>query len=231
MKEIYINPENLTAEITYTQTKTDESGIIVDTIIIPVIYSQEQFDTENITRIDYYINEHIKDDNIKIYEDLCYSVGKINRLAEVNFDRLRRLINQYFLNRKYKSFFRKRDKATQEIAKYNVLHNFNKLTFRQLFNILKYIIENDRKFQSIAEFETLEKREAFFEYYDRFIANRNIFTHGIIFISLPDMKIMCRAIVNNSEVYREIDENSIVSTHQVYHLLDRVIGQMLEKLI
>ncbi len=226
MEDLTISNENLNGEFTYIHTVVNTEGQIVDTVFIPVHISQEQPDPGKTTPIEYFIEQHINQENIDLYDILCFRIGKLNRLAEYNLDRLRTFIQKFFSHRDYEEYFSKNSESKKRL-KYNTSDDFNRLSFGELKNILSYIIKNEDMFHKIETLDSVDKRNIFTKYYHQFIQNRDILTHGVIFLSIPDREILCRAIINNEVTFVKITEKSITDSHQVFHIVDGVIGEML----
>lgn len=162
--EYNIDNSKVFAEMSVPRLVTNkETGRLIDIHISPVLIETEPKADGSLPTLPIS-TEIFNDDKYKKFNDLTYSIGKLNRLAESNLDRLQNFISYYFHNKDYKEFVTANKKCNDQIN-YEVTDNFSKLSFMQLKNLLSCIIKSDTQFHQILDLDNGEKRNYFTKTY------------------------------------------------------------------
>ena len=170
------------------------------------------------------------DDKFEKFNKLTYSIGKLIRLAELNFDRLHYFIGTYFHFNSLDDFFN-RNKKCQECKSYDTSNNFTKLTFGQLRNIFSGILKTETKFINIDGLKTPEERSNLSKVYDHYIYDRDCYTHGKLFFLYPDFRPVLRVKPpNKGEHFVELTEDILYDNLAMYDFIEQNLTVMLKAL-
>lgn len=159
------------------------------------------------------------------FNEITYSIGKLNRLAELVYDKLKNIIRLY-LSVNDLNDITARNKKCQEIGKYR----FEKdLTFGELRNIFSCIIKTDIEFEQFLELETGEKRNNFSRLFDNYIMDRDCYTHGILTFLYPSFEPILKVKPPNSEEhYVGISVKILRDNLLVYEHIDKLLSEIIQ---
>lgn len=165
------------------------------------------------------------EDIYKKFNRLTYSIGKLNRLAELIYDKLKRTISLYLAVNDLEEL-KERNKKCKDLKKYD----FNKdLTFGQLRNVFSCIIKTDKEFEQFSDLDNGEKRNDFSKLFDNYIVDRDSFTHGILSFLYPDFEPILKIKPPNSdEHYVGLSEKILRDNLLVYKKIDGVLSEINE---
>lgn len=206
-----------------------ETGRLVDIHISPVLIETELQEDGSLPLLPIS-PEIFSDDKYEKFNKLTYSLGKINRLAESNLDRLQYFIRYFFGIVDFKEFVTTYKKCNDQIE-YDITDNFNKLSFMQLKNLLSCVIKSDTQFHDIEELNSGEKRNFFTRTYANYVYDRDCFTHGQLYFHYPDFNPILRVKPpGKKEHYILLTEDVLWDNLLVYQFLEDTITKLNEKL-
>ena len=206
-----------------------ETGKLIDIHISPVLVETELQEDGSLPVLPIS-PEIFTDDKYEKFNKLTYSLGKLNRLAESNLDRLLYFVRYYFHNKDYNEFVTANKKCRDQID-YDVTDNFNKLSFMQLKNLLSCIIKSDTEFHQIPELDSGEKRNYFTRTYANYVYDRDCFTHGQLFLHYPNFNPILRVKPpGKKEHYIDITEEVLWDNLLIYQLLDDTLTKLSQQL-
>lgn len=164
------------------------------------------------------------------FNNLTYKIGKSVRLSELNNDALAGLIISYFHHNNFDEV-QSRNKKCREALKFQKQPDFNKLTFGQLRNIFSCILKTDEIFHQIPGLQTPEKRSEVTTVYNRYIIDRDCYTHGKLYFLLPDYNPVLRVqLTGEDDSYLTLNDQIFSDNFEIYLLLNSYIQAMLEAL-
>ena len=156
------------------------------------------------------------------FNGYTYSLGKLNRLAEINLDKLISFLQIYFSLEGSKDILEKN--ADCKKCKQYDIENIPKLTFGNLRNILSCIVKTDTSLHHLESLNTQEKRDNFTKIYNGYIEDRDCFTHGIMFFLYPDFKPVLRVKLENKLQYITFEKEVFVSNLEVFNYLTEILN-------
>lgn len=219
--KIDLKKDDFKAEISLPKTKY-LGDQLADIYIAPTIVKLEskEVGAKALLTID---QKMFTDEIYNKFNHLTYSIGKLNRLAELIYDKLKRTISLYLAVTKMEDITA-RNKKCSEIEKYN----FDKdLTFGELRNVFSCIIKTDKEFEQFLELDSGEKRNKFSKLFDDYIIDRDCYTHGILSFLYPDFEPILKVKPPNSEEhYVGLSEKILRDNLLTYKLIDKVLSEI-----
>lgn len=219
-----IDSEILIVEsFTYTKAYHDEE--FIDILVFPtLILTREE---EGSSKFPLPIDEKMFTEELGgKFNGYTYGVGKIVRLAEINYDNLHYFIRDYFKKNDLEVFY-KRNAECERIREYDIEKNLEVLTYGNLKNIMRLIIKTDNSFYEIEELNDSHKRRRFRQVYENYIVDRDRFTHGKLYFLYPDFEPILRVRENNgSNYYINYSKDIFLSNLEVFDYLENVISKM-----
>ena len=224
--EVNIDNSKIFAELSIPRPiYNKETKKLVDIHISPVLVETELKEGED-KPILPISPDFFTDDKNEKFNRLTYSLGKINRLAESNLDRLQGFIRHYFHVNNFNDTVAKFKKCN-EYAGYDISDNFSKLSFMQLRNLFSCIIKSDTTFHGIEELNSGEKRNSFTKTYADYVYDRDCYTHGQLFLHYPDFNPILRVKPpNKKEHYISLTEEILWDNLATYQYLEDVTTKM-----
>jgi hypothetical protein len=219
--KIDLKKEDFKAEISLPKTIYDNEQL-VDIHIAPTMVKLEPNATggKPILPID---QKMFTDDIYKKFNRLTYSIGKLNRLAELIYDKLKRTISLYLAVNELEEL-RERNKKCKDLQEYNFERD---LTFGQLRNVFSCIIKTDKEFEQFSELENGEKRNNFSKLFDVYIIDRDCYTHGILSFLYPGFEPILKVKPPNSEEhYVGLTEKILRDNLLTYKKIDKLLSEI-----
>ncbi|QXP71035.1 hypothetical protein H0I29_02770 [Polaribacter sp. R2A056_3_33] len=201
--------------------KKDE---LVDIWIAPTIVKMEiNKDTKKpILPIDV---EMINEELYRKYNQFTYSTGKLNRLAELILDKLKRTVELY-LNLNDSDELVERNKKCRKSK--DIISKKDK-SFEQLRSIFSCIIKTDKEFRQFPELDNQEKCSEFSTIFANYIIDRNCYVHGILYFLYPTFEpIMKVKIPNEEEKYVGITEKVLRDNLLTYQKINTLLSEINE---
>lgn len=164
---------------------------IAPTLIISKNYDADSGDDNSTSHYSALFNTGI----YKKFNDLTYRIGKLVRLAELNFDYLKYVISRY-INKHPVAEIIDRNADCRALQKHDIEHKLDNLSIGILRSILSCIIKTDTQLHQIHGLENAASRKGFTKLYQHYIEDRDKYTHGILFFLYPDFAPALR--VNSS---------------------------------
>ena len=163
------------------------------------------------------------DDIYKKFNQLTYSIGKLNRLAELIYDKLKRTVSLYLAVNDLEKLT-ERNKKCKDLKKYN----FEKdLTFGELRNVFSCVIKTDKEFEQFTELDSGEKRNKFSKLFDDYIVDRDCYTHGILSFLYPNFEPVLKVKPPNSdEHYVGLTEKVLRDNLLTYKHIDGILSKI-----
>lgn len=220
-KRIELKISDFKAEISFPQLIYAKDQL-VDIYIAPTIVKLEQ--KENKGKPILTIDPKMFDQELyNRFNRLTYSIGKLNRLAELVYEKLKRTVSLYLAINKFEELSC-RNKKCKNIENYDLTKD---LTFGQLRNILSCIIKTDKEFEQFTGLDTAEKRNIFTKFFDDYIVDRDCYTHGILYFLYPNFEPILKVKPPNSEEhYVSISEKILRDNLLVYNYLDKILSNI-----
>ena len=126
----------------------------------------------------------------KEFNRLIYSLGKMNRLSEQIFDKVKDIVKCYCYYTCLRQLLEKKSDCRQN--KDYRKQEFHKLTFANLKNILSCILKIDDSFYEIEGLKSKEGRKNFSKIFNEYIVRRDYYTHGILYLFLPQKEAVLK---------------------------------------
>jgi len=159
----------------------------------------------------------------KKFNRLTYSIGKLNRLAELIYDKLKRTISLYLAVNELEELT-ERNKKCKDLKRYNFKKD---LTFGELRNVFSCIIKTDSELEQFSELDTGEKRNKFSKLFDNYIVDRDCYTHGILSFLYPEFEPILKVKPPNSEEhYIGITEKILRDNLLTYKKIDEILSEI-----
>lgn len=221
LKQLQINDTDLKAEYSFS-TELFGNGELVDIIIAKFLKISSQ--KEN-GKFDLPIDEKMfKNEQWKKFNKFTYSLGKMIRLSEENFDSLNSFIAKY-IEKNPLSDILNRNADCRKNKEYSGI-DFHKLTFANLKNILSCILKTDDSFYIVEGLKTKDERKNFSKIYSSYISNRDDFTHGKLFFLYPEYNPVLRVKRKKQEIYIEYTKDIFIDNLQSYLYLDDILSDI-----
>lgn len=219
--KIDLKKEDFKAEISLPKTMyLDEQ--LADIYIAPTLIKLEPNDNggKPVLPID---PKMFTEDIYKKFNRLTYSIGKLNRLAELIYDKLKRTISLYLAINDLEELT-ERNKKCKDLKKYNFQKD---LTFGELRNVFSCIIKTDKEFEQFTEIDSGEKRNKFSKIFDDYIVDRDCYTHGILSFLYPDFEPILKVKPPNSEEhYVGLSEKILRDNLLTYKMIDGILNDI-----
>ncbi|MCM4157829.1 hypothetical protein [Gramella sp. AN32] len=219
--KIDLKKADLKAEI-FLPKKLYDKDELVDIYIAPTLIKLDS--NNDVEKPILPIDQKMLDKNIyEKFNRITYSIGKLNRLAELINDKLKRTIALYLANNKIEEIL-ERNKKCKDLKKYNFQKD---LTFGELRNVFSCIIKTDKEFEQFEELEDGEKRNDFSKLFDGYINDRDSYTHGILSFLYPDFDpILKIKPPNTEEHYVGISERILRDNLLTYDKIDQLLDKI-----
>lgn len=194
-------PKNILAQFFFNPKDTviNDSNGIVD--IASVNYLQILSEDEN-GEFNCYIGKDIyteENNDWKEFNRLIYSLGKMNRLSEQIFDEIKKVVERYCCYISSDEHSSRNSDCGKNRA--YTKQDIHRLTFANLKNILTHILKTDNRFYEIKGLENKGLRDDFFKIFDEYIKRRNYYTHGILYLLLPEKEPVLKIQKKGEEKY------------------------------
>lgn len=159
------------ASVNYLQILPEDENGKFNLVIYEEIYTEENNDWKEFNR-------------------LIYSLGKMNRLSEQIFDKVKDIVKCYCHYTPLEQLLEKNsDCRKNKDYKNQELH---KLTFANFKNILSCILKTDDSFYEIEGLKSIEDRKNFSKIFNEYIVRRDYYTHGILYLFLPQKEAVLK---------------------------------------
>lgn len=219
----------------------DDENRVIDIHIAPFFHFSEEKDGVYDLPIDPRM---VGDHQFKRYNQLTYSIGKIIRLAEMNYDELGHFLKMYFNRNDFKEVRARLPKKCKQHLMFEEPKpefetqpelekkpKFEDLTFGKQRNIFSCILKMDTIFHTIPELNTPEKRNYATDLYNKYIIDRDCYTHGKIFFHGNDLEPVLRVKKpGQEESYVKISHQILWDNLKIYLLLTNYIKRVREAL-
>ncbi|WP_299679674.1 hypothetical protein [uncultured Dokdonia sp.] len=219
--KIDLSKKDFKAEISLPKTLYAEEQL-VDIHIAPTIVKLESTN-DGKKQVLPFDEKMFTDDIYKKFNRLTYSIGKLNRLAELIYDKLKRTISLYLAVNELEELT-ERNKKCKDLKKYNLKKD---LTFGELRNVFSCIIKTDSEFEQFSELDSGEKRNKFSKLFDNYIVDRDCYTHGILSFLYPEFEPILKVKPPNSEEhYVGLTEKILRDNLLTYQKIDGILSEV-----
>jgi len=191
--------KNMLAQFSFNPSLISDSKGFVD--IASVNYLQILSENEN-GKINFIIYEEIytkENEDWKEFNRLIYSLGKMNRLSEQIFDKIKEVVKCYCHYTPLEQLLSKNSDCRKN--KDYIKQDFHKFTFANFKNILSCILKTDNSFYEIEGLKSKEDRKNFSKIFSEYITRRDYYTHGILYLFLPQKEPILKVQEEGKEKY------------------------------
>ncbi len=220
-KRLEVNKTDLIGKFTSSK-ELFANGQLFDVLIAKFLIISSK--KEN-GKIHLSIAEDMFDDKQwKEFNRLTYSLGKMIRLAEENFDNLYNFLKKY-TDKHPLSDILKRNSDCKKNKKYSD-EQFERLEFNKLKNILSCILKTDNEFYLVKGLENKEGRKNFSKIYDSYISNRNYFAHGKLYFLYPNYEPILEIKENGQDRYIRYTKEIFIDNLRSYLYLNEILSDI-----
>ncbi len=222
-----ISQEDLVVEMVMPQKIYEQgTGILADILIAPTLAITKK-DKEGEVHVLPIDPKMFDEDAYKRFNNFTYSIGKMVRLAEMNLDTLIQVVGLYLELHRFAEII-KRNSDCKQLAQYDVISGFQKLSFVNLRNIFSCILKTDVELQAIEEFKNRESRDNFTAVYRNYIDDRDNYTHGILFFLYPDLSPVLRVKKDGGDKYIRYTKEVFVHNLMTFDYLTNGLNKIRE---
>ena len=216
--------QNMLARFSFDPILISDSKGFVD--IASVNYLQILPEGEN-GKFNLVIYEEIyteANNDWKEFNRLIYSLGKMNRLSEQIFDKVKDIVKCYCHYTPLKEILLKNSDCKKN--KDYIGQGFHKLTFANFKNILSCILKTDNSFYEIEGLKSKEDRKNFSKIFNEYITRRDCYTHGILYLFLPKKEPILKIQVEGKEKYIKYQKVDFEVNLKMFLFLNSILYNM-----
>lgn len=209
----------------------DEKGEIVD---IGAVSFLQILNKNEKGKFEYPIHEEmvekaLTNEGWKEFNKYIYSLGKMNRLAEEIYDKLKDVIKAYLVKYSLECILN-RNSSCRKNKNYSDI-GFHKLTFMNLKNILSCIITTD-DFFSFSDIEGIKsnERKNFSKIFSEYIERRDYYTHGKLYLLYPSEEPILKIQIGEKEEYIKYKKENFIDNLKMFMYLKKVLDEMRQKI-
>ena len=177
----------------------DDSNGIVDIASVNYLQILPKGENGKFNMVIYEDIDTEENNDWKEFNRLIYSLGKMNRLSEQIFDKVKDIVKCYCHYTPLEQFLLKNSDCRKN--KDYIGQGFHKLTFANFKNILSCILKTDDSFYEIEGLKEKEDRKNFSKIFNEYITRRDCYTHGILYLFLPKKEPILKIQKDGKEKY------------------------------